>query len=96
MDTDIDEEAYASSSEFPAGYATYYATFPCINEQKPSRHREKLLFQIILGCSFASPVSLAIAGTLLATGKKKLQVEVDTAVLTGVLTSLSFATLVLA
>jgi hypothetical protein len=71
MDTDIDEEAYASSSEFPAGYAIYYATFPCINEQKPSRHREKLLFQIILGCSFASPVSLAIAGTLV--GKNLLE-----------------------
>jgi multidrug transporter EmrE-like cation transporter len=91
--TDIDDEAYASSSEFPAGYATHYATFPSIDEQKFSRQREQLLFHIMLGCFFASIVLLAIAGTLVATGKKKLRVEVDAAVLVGVLASLFFATL---
>lgn len=92
-DTDIDDEAYASSSEFPAGYATHYATFPSINEQKFSREREQLLYHIMLGCFFASIVLLAIAGTLAATGKKKLRVEVDAAVLVGVLASLFFGTL---
>jgi len=36
---------------------------------------------------------LSIASTLVATGKKKLRVEVDAAVLVGVLASLFFATL---
>jgi hypothetical protein len=44
-------------------------------------------------CFFASKFPLAIAGTLVATGRKKLQVEVDAAVLIGVLASLFFATL---
>jgi hypothetical protein len=92
-DTDIDDEAYASSNEFPAGYATHYATFPSIHDQKFSRQREQLLFHIMLGCFFASIVLLSIAGTLVATGKKKLRVEVDAAVLVGVLASLFFATL---
>lgn len=92
-DTDIDDEAYASSGEFPAGYATHYATFPSINDQKFSRQREQLLYHIMLGCFFASIVLLAIAGTLVATGKKKLRVEVDAAVLVGVLASLFFGTL---
>jgi hypothetical protein len=92
-DTDIDDEAYASSAEFPAGYATHYATFPSINDQKFSRQREQLLYHIMLGCFFASIVLLAIAGTLVATGKKKLRVEVDAAVLVGVLASLFFGTL---
>jgi len=90
-DTDIDDDA--SSSEFPAGYATHYATFPSIHEQKYSREREQLLYHIMLGCFFASIVLLAIAGTLTATGKKKLRVEVDAAVLVGVLASLFFGTL---
>jgi hypothetical protein len=92
-DADIDDEAYASFSEFPAGYATHYATFPSKHEQEISRHCEQLLFQIMLGCFFASTVPLAIAGTLVAIDKKTLQVEVDAAVLVGVLTSLFFATL---
>ena len=92
-DTDIDDEAYASSNEFPAGYATHYATFPSIHDQKISRQREQLLFHIMLGCFFASIALLAVAGTLVATGKKKLRVEVDAAVLVGVLASLFFATL---
>ncbi len=93
VDTDVDDEAYASSTEFPTGYATHYATFPSISEQKFSRQREQLLFHIMLGCLFASIALLAIAGTLVATGKKKLQVEVDAAVLVGVLASLFFGTL---
>lgn len=92
-DTDIDDEAYDSSNEFPAGYATHYATFPSVHDQKFSRQREQLLFHIMLSCFFASIVLLAIAGTLVATGKKKLRVEVDAAVLVGVLASLFFATL---
>jgi heme/copper-type cytochrome/quinol oxidase subunit 4 len=93
VETDVDDEAYASSNEFPAGYATHYATFPSIRDQKFSRQREQLLFQTMLGCFFASIVLLAVAGTLVATGKKKLRAEVDAAVLVGVLASLFFVTL---
>jgi hypothetical protein len=92
-DTDVDDEAYASSSEFPVGYTTHYATFPSVNDQKFSRQHEQLLYHIMLGCFFASIVLLAIAGTLVAAGKKKLRVEVDAAVLVGVLSSLLFGTL---
>ena len=93
MDTDVEDEAYASSNEFPTGYAAHYATFPSIHDQKFSRERERLLFHIMVGCFFASTVVLAVASTLVATGKKKLRVEVDAAVLVGVLASLFFATL---
>jgi hypothetical protein len=51
------------------------------------------MFQIVFSCFFALKFLFAIAGTLVTTGRKKLQVEVDAAVLIGVLASLYFATL---
>lgn len=47
----------------------------------------------MFGCFFALKFLFAIAGTLVATGRKKLQVEVYAAVLIGVLASFYFATL---
>jgi hypothetical protein len=93
VDTDIDDEVYASSTEFPAGYATHYATFPSVQDQKFSKHREQLLLHVMLGCFGAALGFLAIASTLVATGKRKLRVEVDVGVLVGVLASLFFAAL---
>jgi hypothetical protein len=97
IDTDIEDEAYASSSnDFPAGYATHYATFPSVSDQKFSRHRERMLFQTMLLTYSAALVMLLIAGILVATGRRKLKVEVDAGVLVGVLASLFFALIGLA
>jgi len=96
IDTDVEDEAYASSNEYPAGYITHYATFPSISDQRLSRHREKMLFQTMLLCYTAALVMLLIAGILVATGRRKLKVEVDAGVLVGVLASLFFSLTALA
>jgi len=90
LDIDVDDDA--SSSDFPSGYAAHYASFPSVSDQKHSRNREQLLFRSMLGCFGASVLLLLIACLLVATGKKKLRVEVDAGVLVGVIASLFFAT----
>ena len=92
-ETDVDDDTYASSSEFPAGYATHYATFPSISDQRFVQERKRLVFQGIMGAFAASILLMAIAGILVATGKHKLRVEVDAGVFTGVAASLFFATM---
>lgn len=97
IDTDVEDEAYASSSnEFPAGYATHYATFPSIRDQKLSQTREKMLFHTMVLSYVAALIMLLIAGILVATGRRKLRAEVDAGVLIGVLASLFFALTALA
>lgn len=91
IDTEADDDTYASSSDFPTGYATHYATFPSVNDQKSTRHHEQLLFRGMLGCFGASFVLLLIAFLLVATGKKKLRAEIDAGVIVGVVSSLFFA-----
>ncbi len=91
VDTDLDDEAYASSNEFPAGYITHYATFPSVYDQKFSRHREMLLFRGMLG-SFAGALMLIIITSILfSTGRRKLRVEVDSGAVAGCVGSLCFA-----
>jgi len=87
---DDDDGAYASSSDFPSGYAAHYATFPSINDQKLSRTKEELLFRTMCGSFGASILFLLIASILVATGKKKLRVEVDAGVIVGIVASLCF------
>ncbi|KAE8445285.1 hypothetical protein EG329_013523 [Mollisiaceae sp. DMI_Dod_QoI] len=88
--TDDDDGAYASSSDFPSGYAAHYATFPSVHDQKLSRTKEDLLFRTMLGSFGASLLFLLIASILVATGKKKLRVEVDAGVIVGIIASLCF------
>ena len=95
-DVDDDADAYASSSDFPAGYATHYATFPSVNDQKLLQERKKLLLQGIIGAFAASVLLMVIAGILVATGRNKQRVEVDAGVFTGVAASLLFATMAFA
>jgi heme/copper-type cytochrome/quinol oxidase subunit 4 len=92
-ETDIDDEAYASSSDFPSGYAAHYAAFPSIRDQKFSQGRERLLFHATIACFVASAILFLIASLLMATGKHKLRVEVDVGAIIGVVSSLFFATL---
>lgn len=92
-DTDADDEAYASSSDFPSGYATHYATFPSIHDQKVTRRQEALLFKTTLLSFAASLVLLIIASILVTTGRHRLRVEVDAGVIVGMVSSLFFATL---
>ncbi|KUJ15647.1 SPX-domain-containing protein [Mollisia scopiformis] len=89
IDTD-DDGAYASSSDFPTGYAAHYATFPSVRDQKHSQAREMLLNQTMFGSFGASLLFLLIAAILVATGKKKLRVEVDAGVIVGIVASLCF------
>ncbi|KAG0646019.1 hypothetical protein D0Z07_7749 [Hyphodiscus hymeniophilus] len=95
-DTDIDDDAYASSSDFPTGYATHFAALPSIHDQRFSQERRKFLIQGIIGAFVASLLLMAIAGILVATGRHKLRIEVDAGVFTGVAASLFFATMAFA
>lgn len=90
IDTEDDDGAYASSSDFPTGYATHYATFPSVTDQKLSQTKETLLFRTMLGSFGASVLFLLIACILVTTGKKKLLVEVDAGVIVGIVASLCF------
>lgn len=92
-ETDADDEAYASSSDFPSGYAAHYASFPSVQDQKAVRHQEALLFRTTVLSFAASLVLLAIASLLVATGRHRLRVEVDAGVIVGMVSSLFFATL---
>lgn len=92
-ETDVDDDAYASSSDFPTGYATHYATFPSIDDQRFTRERAQLLFRGTIGSFVASTFLMVIAGILVLTGKHKLRVEVDAGVFAGIASSLFFATL---
>ena len=88
VNTDSEEEGYASSDGIPQyGYSTHFA-FPSVGEQRVARYREKVLLWSTAGCFAASYALLAIAGTLIATGKHKLRVEVDAGVTVGVMLSL--------
>jgi hypothetical protein len=95
-ETDVEDETYASSIDFPAGYATHYATFPSIDDQKFAQERKELIIRGTAGAFAASVLLMAIAGILVATGRHKLRVEVDAGVFTGVAASLFFATMAFA
>lgn len=90
IDTEDDEGTYASSSEFPVGYAAHYATFPSVQDQKVSQTKERILFWAMIGSFGASLLFLLIAVILVATGKKKLRAEVDIGVILGIIASLCF------
>jgi len=93
-ETDVDEEVYASSGDFPTnGYETNYSTFPSVNDQRFSRSREQFLFRGAIASFVAAFVLLLIASTLVATGRRKLLAEVDAGALVGIVTSLFFAAL---
>lgn len=96
FDTDPEDDAYASSSDFPSGYATHYSTFPSVSDQKVARHREQLLFRSCLGSFSASFLLTLVAGVLVATGRRHLRVEVDAGVIIGVAASFFFAVVGLA
>jgi hypothetical protein len=92
VETDVDD-IDASSSEFPNGYATHYATFPSIHDQRFTRARERMLFRATVASFAASLVLLLVASLLVATGKHKLHIEVDAGATVGIVSSLFFATL---
>jgi hypothetical protein len=88
VNTDSEEDGYASSDTYPpVGYATHYA-LPSVNEQKVQRYRENVLMWATLGCFVASFALLGVAGVLILTGKHKLRIEVDAGVTVGVMASL--------
>ena len=92
-DVDGDDEAYASSSDFPTGYATHYATFPSVRDQRSLQSRNKLLFYGQIVSFVAALVLFLVASLLVATGKHKLRVEVDLGATIGTISSVVFLTL---
>jgi hypothetical protein len=92
-ETDIDDEEASSDFDFPSGYATHYATFPSVPDQKLAAHREVLLFHSTIGCFAAALLLLVMSGVLLGTGRRKLRAEVDAGVIAGVIAGLVFASL---
>jgi hypothetical protein len=92
-ETEVEDEAYASSGEFPPGYAIHHATFASVNDQKLFREREKFILRGQIATLVASALLTLIAGILVATGKHRLRVEVDAGVITGVVSSFFFAVL---
>jgi hypothetical protein len=89
-ETDLDDEAHASSSNFPRCYATLYATFPNISDQNLSQHGENFLFWGTIGSLGAALVLLLLAGILIITGRHGLRIEVDAGVIVGITSSLFF------
>jgi hypothetical protein len=91
--TETDVEDDVSSSDFPVGYDTHYATFPSVSDQKLVRHHENLLFYGTV-VSFVSAFLLLLISTILVfTGRHHLRVEVDAGAIVGIVASLFFATL---
>ncbi|KAK1247788.1 hypothetical protein MKX07_000676 [Trichoderma sp. CBMAI-0711] len=87
-DSEEDEEAYASSDNFPTqGYAALYA-LPSVHSQRLHRYRERVLFWGTIGCFGAAFVFFGIAGILISTGRHKLRVEVDAGATVGAMVSL--------
>ncbi|KAG9234377.1 hypothetical protein BJ875DRAFT_15688 [Amylocarpus encephaloides] len=93
LDTDVEDEAYASSNEFPSGYVTHYATFPSVTDQRLTRDQEIMLLQVCIGCFGAAFLILLVASILVTTGRHRLRLQVDAGVITGVVASLFFAVL---
>lgn len=91
--TSAEEEEAVSEEAFPAGYATHYATFPSVAEQRQRGRRDRLLTAATGGCFAAAFVLLAISGLLLVTGRHRLRREVDAGVIVGDMAALIFACL---
>ncbi|KAH8821051.1 hypothetical protein F5884DRAFT_816691 [Xylogone sp. PMI_703] len=92
-ETDIDDDAYASSNDFPTGYVAHYATFPSINEQRFLRTREQLYTRATIASLAAAVILLSVSTILVSTGRRHLRAEVDAGALVGVISSLFFATM---
>lgn len=87
--TDSEEEGYASSDEIPSyGFATHYAAFPSVDEQRVKRYRERVYLWATIGCFATSFVLIGISAVLISAGKHRLRVEVDAGVTLGVMVSL--------
>jgi hypothetical protein len=91
-ETSIESVDDSSSTDFPTGYETHYATFPSISDQKLSMYQEMLLFRTSIACFITSIILLLITSILMATGRHKLRVEVDAGVIVGTVSSLAFST----
>lgn len=87
VNSDSDEDGYASSEGYPAsGYNAHYA-LPSLSLQQVARYRERVFFWGTVSCFAVSFILLTIAGILISTGKHKLRVEVDAGVTVGVVAS---------
>lgn len=83
LNTDVEatEDDDASSTDYPGyGYATRYAALPSIDDQRASRYRERVLHHGTILSFLVAFVLLVVGGVLVATGRRKLQLEVDVGV----------------
>lgn len=92
-----DEDAYASSEDFPPGYEAHYAaTLPSIGDQSMALYRDKVLQRGALGAFAAAAALLLVATMLVTTGRRRLRAEVDAGAVVGVVASLGCACAALA
>lgn len=83
------EDEYTSCDELPSdGYATHYAAFPSVHEQRATLQRDTTLFWVTVGSFVVSFVLIAITSALIATGRHKMRLEVEAGVTVGIITSL--------
>ncbi|PQE27612.1 SPX domain-containing protein [Rutstroemia sp. NJR-2017a BBW] len=76
--TDNENEPYASSTELPGGgYVAHYATFPSVADQRNLIMHERICLILTISCYLLSAVFLTLSATFLATGRRKLRLEVD-------------------
>ncbi|KAK8139571.1 hypothetical protein PG984_000694 [Apiospora sp. TS-2023a] len=88
-DNEATEDEDSSSIEYPIrGYAAHYAALPSIEDQRVTRFREKVMHRCAVLSFLISVVLLIVASVLVATGRHKLQVEVDVGVTLAVVVSL--------
>ncbi|KAK6842516.1 hypothetical protein PG990_005543 [Apiospora arundinis] len=88
-DNEATEDEDASSVEYPiGGYAAHYAALPSIEDQRVTRYREKVMHRCAVLSFLVSIVLLVVASVLVATGRHRLQVEVDVGVTLAVVVSL--------
>ncbi|KAK7952276.1 spx domain-containing protein [Apiospora aurea] len=88
-DNEATEDEDSSSVEYPIrGYTAHYAALPSIEDQRVARFREKVMHRCAIVSFLISIVLLVVAGVLVATGRHKLQVEVDVGVTLAVVVSL--------
>ncbi|KAK8114168.1 hypothetical protein PG999_006237 [Apiospora kogelbergensis] len=88
-DNEATEDEDSSSVEYPTmGYAAHYAALPSVEDQRVARFREKVMHRCAILSFLISIVLLVVASVLVATGRHRLQVEVDVGVTLAVVVSL--------
>lgn len=83
-----EEEGYSSADAAPPQVWAAHDAAPGTAELKAARYQDRVMVRGTVGCFAASFAVLAVAATLVWTGKRRLRVEVDAGATLGVMASL--------